>query len=179
MKRTMIYLGCALAVAGCSMSSEEDGLENAIRENLASRGEVKQVEMTKQDADRMSGFAVVRATGGTGDSRLNCSATRDPAKGASYFNWRCVPAIDETMISQMEATIRQSLAAQATVQEVEMTRQDDDHMTGYATVTDAGGNEIRTNCTATRDNDDQGNFSWQCQPADGAAAAPAEEAPAE
>lgn len=173
MKRTMILAGCALAAAGCSMSSQEDMLENSIRENLASRGEVKQVEMTKQDAESMRGFATVRAAGAAADSRLDCTATRDPAKGASYYNWRCVPAIDETLLTQMETTIRQSLAAQATVQEVEMTRRDNDHMAGHATVRDAAGNEIRANCTATRDNDDQGNFSWECRPP-GQEAAPAE-----
>ena len=168
MKRIAIYLGCALALAGCT--SEEDKLENAIRENLSSRGEVKQVEITKQDADHMAGFATVRVTGGTADSRLNCTATRDPAKGASFYNWRCVPTIDEAMITQMEATIRTSLAAQANVQQVEMTRQDDDHMTGFASVRDAGGNEIRANCTASRDSSDQGNFSWECRPAEQGAA---------
>ena len=175
MTRIAICLGCALAAAGCSISSGEDGLENSIRENLASRGEVKQVEMTRQDADRMTGFAIVRAAGASADSRLDCTARRDPAKGASFYNWRCVPAIDEAMLTGMEATIRESLAAQASVEQVEMTRQDDDHMTGFAIVRDAGGNRIRTDCTAARDNDDQGNFSWQCRPADdGGGAAPAE-----
>ena len=175
MKREAILLGCALAAAGCSMSGQEEALENSIRENLGSRGEVKQVEMTKQDADRMNGFAVVRASGAPADSRLDCTATRDPAKGASYYNWRCVPAIDEALLTQMEGTIRQALAAQASVQEVEMTKQDANRMTGFATLQDPAGNEIRTNCTATRDNDDQGNFSWECQAADGSGgAAPAE-----
>jgi hypothetical protein len=172
MKRTAIYLGCAL-VAGCSMGSQEDALENSIRENLAARGAVNQVEMTRRDDDHMNGFATVRANGAAADSRLDCTATRDPAKGASYYNWRCVPAIDEVLLTQMEGTIRQSLAAQATVDQVEMTKQDDNHMTGYATVRDSAGNEIRANCTATRDDDDQGNFSWQCRPP-GEDAAPAQ-----
>jgi len=172
MKRLAIYLGCALA-AGCSMSGQEDALENSIRENLAPRGEVKQVEMTRQDGDHMRGFATVRPAGAAADSRLDCIATRDLAKGAVFYNWRCVPAIDEALLTQMEATIRQSLAAQAEVQAVEMTRRDDDHMTGFATVRDAAGNEIRANCTATRDGDDQGNFSWECRPP-GEEAAPAD-----
>lgn|GEM_PF-3051330 len=177
MRKIAIGLGCALAAAGCSMSSEADRLENAMRETLAARGEVKQVEMTAQDADRMTGFASVRPAGASADSRLNCTATRDPAKGAAYYNWRCVPAIDEALLNEMKQTIRTALAAQATVQQVEMTRQDDDHMTGYAIVRDANGNEVRTNCTATRDNSDQGNFSWECRPP-GEGAAAADTAPA-
>jgi hypothetical protein len=174
MKRLAIFLGCALAAAGCSMSSEEDRLENAMRETLAARGAVKQIEMTKQGDGRMTGFAVVQPANGA-QGRLDCTADRDPAKGANYYNWRCVPAIDEALLTQMEGTIRQSLAAQASVEAVEMTRQDNDHMTGYATVRDAAGNQIRANCTATRDSGDQGNFSWQCRPpGEDAAPAPAD-----
>jgi hypothetical protein len=177
MKRIAICIGGALAAAACSMSSEADRLENAMRETLAARGTVQQIEMTKDSDSHMSGFAVIRAANATADSRLNCSADRDATKGENYYNWRCVPTIDEALLTEMENSIRQSLSAQATVETVEMTRRDDDHMAGYATVRDAGGNQLRTNCTATRDNSDQGNFSWECQAAgQGAdeAAAPAE-----
>jgi len=165
MKRIAIGLGCALAVAGCSMASDEDRLENAIRENLSARGEVKQVELTKGEGNNMAGFAVVRVAGSNADARLDCSATPDTTKSDNSYNWRCVPSIDEALLTQMEGTIRTALAAQATVIEVDMSRQDNDRMTGFAVVRDAGGNEIRTNCTATRDDDASGNFSWECQPA--------------
>jgi beta-lactamase superfamily II metal-dependent hydrolase len=172
MKRIAIFLGCALACAGCS--SPEDQLENAIRNELSSRGTVEQVELTKQDANRMTGFATVRANGVV--SRLNCTATRDGGQG-SHFTWRCIPTIDDAMLRQMEGTIRESLTRQqVTVDQVQMTRQDDDHMTGFANVHDAAGNLARTNCTAGRAAD--GTFSWQCAPGDGAQAAAPGEPPA-
>lgn len=160
--------GALLMLAGCA--SEEDQMENAIRENLASRGTVKQVELTKTDENNMAGFAVVQTA--TGEGRMNCTAQRT---SGSNFNWRCVPTIDEAMLTQMENTIRQSLAEQATVLAVDMSRQDDDHMTGYAQVRDADGDEGRVNCTAARETGGNGNFNWECAPA-GAQAAPAEAA---
>lgn len=167
MKALTISLGYALLMlAGCA--SEEDQLENAIRENLASRGTVKQVELTKSDDNNMTGFAVVQTA--TGEGRMNCTAQRTEG---SNFNWRCVPAIDEAMLTQMENTIRQSLSQQATVLAVDMSRQDDDHMTGYAQVRDGDGTEGRVNCTAVRETGGTGNFNWECAPA-GAEAAPAE-----
>jgi len=162
MKAHMIALGAALFIGGCTMASEEDQLENSIRENLSSRGEVKQVELTKSDNDNMTGFAVVRTTAGV-EGRMNCTARRTEAAGTN-FSWRCVPAIDEAMLTQMEATIRQNLSDQAEVLDVQMTRQDDDRMTGYAQLRDASGNEGRLTCTGARDSTEAGNFDWECVP---------------
>lgn len=171
MKRIAIILGCALAVAGCTMASDEDRMENAIREELTKNGEVKQVEMTRAGDDRMTGFAEIRTRDGT-EGRLNCTATRDATKGSNYYDWRCLPAIDQRVVDGMETTIRQELSRQAEVVELEMTRQDDSRMTGHALLRDAGGNEVRTNCTATRENEASAQFNWRCQPGD-AAEAPA------
>jgi hypothetical protein len=158
MKKVAILLGCTLALGACS--TEEDRLENAMRETLSARGEVKQIEMTKQDQDRMTGFAVVHPAGGR-EGRLNCNANR--TSGTS-FNWRCVPAIDEAMLTDIENSIRENLARQGTVEEVEMTRRDDDNMAGFARLRDSYGAEGRFNCTAARDAGDQGNFTWRCLP---------------
>ena len=171
MKRIAIYLGCALALAGCS--SDEDRMENSIREELSKNATVKQVEMTRASDGSMTGFAEIRTADGA-EGRLNCTATPDAAKASSY-NWRCLPAIDQRIVDGMEGTIRESLARQAEVSEVEMTRQDDMRMTGHALLRDGNGNEIRTNCTATRENEASNNFNWRCNPADSpAAATPAE-----
>lgn len=174
MRRFAILLGCALAATACT--SQEDQLENAMREELTKRGNVQEVEMTRQDENRMTGHATVRnAAGQTG--RLTCNATRDPTKGTAYYDWRCIPAIDEALLTQMETSIRQSLAQRGEVVEVDMRRQDDDHMTGFVRVRDAEGAEVRANCSASRDTGDQGNFSWRCgEGADSGAAAPAQEA---
>lgn len=171
MKRIAIYLGCALAVTGCSISSDEDRMENAIRAELSKNGTVKQVEMTRQ-GDNMTGFAEIQAADGSG-GRLTCSATPDTAKAGSY-NWRCLPAIDQRIVDGMKRTIRQSLAQQAEVREVELTRQDDMRMTGHALLRDDNGNEVRANCTATRENEASNNFNWRCAPAGSPSTAPAE-----
>lgn len=171
MKRLAIYLGCALAAAGCSMANDEDRMENAIREELSKNATVKQVEMTRGGDGGMTGFAEVRTADGS-EGRLNCTATPDAAKASSY-NWRCLPAIDQRIVDGMENTIRQTLAQQSEVIAVELTRQDDMRMTGHAVLRDGNGDEVRTNCTATRDNEASNNFNWRCQPA-GSPAAPAD-----
>ena len=126
--------GALLMLAGCA--SEEDRLENAIREKLAARGTVKQVELTRSDENHMTGFAVVQAA--TGEGRLNCTAQRTQG---SNFNWRCGRRSTRRCSTQMESTIRQSLAEQATVPARTMSRQDDGHMTGYAPIRDDSGTE--------------------------------------
>jgi hypothetical protein len=47
-------------------------------------------------------------------------------------------------------------------------------MTGHALVVDNNGDEIRANCTVTRENEASNHFNWRCAPADSAAEAPAE-----
>jgi hypothetical protein len=170
MKRFAICLGCTLAIAGCSMQSDEDRMENAIRAELSKNANVSEVEMTRQ-GDNMVGFAEVRSADGS-EGRLTCTATPDTGKAGSY-NWRCLPAIDQRMVDNMENTIRQSLAQQGDVREVELTRQDDMRMTGHAVVRGGDGNDVRANCTATRENEASNHFNWRCTPADAEAAAPA------
>jgi hypothetical protein len=160
MKRTAIFLGCALALVGCS--SEEDRLEDAMRNTLASRGNVQEIEMTRENENHMAGFARIQATNGR-EGRLNCTADRDPAKGASYFNWRCVPAIDDALLREIEQSIRQDISQRGTVQEVRMQKRDEDNMTGHVLASDASG-QVRLECTATRESGEAGNFNWRCDP---------------
>jgi hypothetical protein len=161
-------LGAAMTLTGCTVASEEDQLENAIRENLANQGTVQEVELTKTDENNMTGFVQIRENSGR-SGRLACTAQRTTG---SNFSWRCSPAIDEQVLTEMENVIRQELAKQATVVSVDMTRQNDDnHMSGTAVVRDQAGTEVRANCTAERDSTNIGSFNWECQPAEGAAPA--------
>lgn len=177
MKSIGIFLGCAFAlvVVGCSMSSNEDQMENAIRNELSKQGTVNQVEMT-QEGDNMVGFAELRSNDGS-EGRLRCTATRDATKSGSY-NWRCLPTIDQRVIDSMTNQIRQSLAQNGEVTQIQLTRQDDMRMTGRATVRDPSGNEIHANCTVTRENEGSNHFNWECQPAD-SSSQPSSEEPAE
>jgi hypothetical protein len=165
MKRIAAYLACALAVTGCSMSSDEDRMENAIRAELTNTGStVSQVEMTRQ-GDNMVGFAEVRGADGS-EGRLTCNAAPDTTKAGSY-NWRCLPAIDQRMVDSMENTIRQSLTEQGTqVVSVELARQDDMRMTGHAIVGDGNGGQARSSCTVERENEASNHFNWRCGPAE-------------
>jgi hypothetical protein len=178
-KPVLSILGLSvIALAGCNIASQEDQLENSIAASLSNQGEVKQVELTKQDDDNFTGFALIRDRNGR-EGRLNCTARRTTG---SNFDWRCSPTIDESVVTEMEGIIQTELARQATVLEVNMTRQDDNRMTGFARLQDGSGTEIRTNCTATRDAAGTANFNWRCQPGEGGeqveaptpAAAPAE-----
>lgn len=161
MRGFAIGLG-ALALTACnfSFSTDEIGVENAIKENLSSRGEVLEVDMTRSDDDHMTGFARVRGQQGR-ESRLNCTAERQAA-GATNFTWRCTQVLDAALIDETEAAIRNTLQSQATVLDVQLSRRDDDHMTGFAMVRDSNGNEGRMECAADRQTD--GTFNWRCDP---------------
>lgn len=165
-----IALGALLGLAGCTIASEEDQLENAIRDGLSNQGTVQEVNLTRQDENNIIGYAMLReASGRTG--RLACTAQRSEG---SNFNWRCSPAIDETVVQEIETAIRTNLSAQADVVSVDMARAgDDNNMTGTATLRDGEGNEMQVPCSARRT---QGaNFDWRC----GEDAAPADAAGAD
>ncbi|HEX8192856.1 MAG TPA: hypothetical protein VF552_08140 [Allosphingosinicella sp.] len=148
------------------MESNENRLENAIRANLANQQtEVQSIEMTEGEDGNMTGFAMVREASGR-SGRLNCNAHRE----GDNYNFRCSPAIDEAVLTEMEGLIRRELEQQAEVIEVDMQRHNDDnHMRGHVVVGDGAGNRARLACTATRDATNIGTFNWQCAP-EGAAA---------
>lgn len=159
MKTHMIAASLALALTACSAQSDEDQLENTIREGLAKQGEVQQVELKKQPNGSMTGFAMIREANGR-VGRLTCSA--EPA-GSAKYNWKCSPAIDEKTIKEMEDIIRAELSKRGPVLQLEMKRQnDDDHMSGYAVVHDEAGEEFRLTCSATRNADKGASFTWEC-----------------
>jgi len=181
MKRFAIAIGCLLATAGCSFSvgGEEDALENGIRDHYNTMNTtVSEIELTKEGPDRMTGFAQIRGPDNI-QRRVNCSATRDTTKGASNFNWRCLPALDQAALDELKTTIRTNMAQRGEVRQLELNRQDDNRATGFVVVGLADGSEGRANCTASRENPDSTNFNWECVPAEGGAAAAPAEAPAE
>ena len=159
MKALAISLGLGLALAGCNVSSEEDQLEESIRNNLSAQGNVQQVELSRQDENTLTGFAILRDQNGL-EGRYSCTARRTEG---TNFNWQCQQQIDDQIIQRMENNIRQELAQQAEVLQVELSRQDDNRMSGYALLRDQSGMEVRTNCTATRNASNAANFNWECQ----------------
>jgi len=160
MKALAISLGLALAVTACTVESEEDQLENAIRNQLASQGNVLNVELTRQDDNNMNGFADIRDNEGRA-GRLNCSARRT---AGTNFQLNCLPAITDEIVQEMENNIRTNLAQQAEVLQVDLNRQDDMRMTGFALVRAGDGTEVRAACTATRQNPSSRMFNWECNP---------------
>jgi len=161
MKAFAVSLGAMLALSGCTIESEEDQLENSIRQNLSAQGNVQQVELSRQDDNNLRGFAVVRTAEGV-ESRYNCTARRTEG---TNFQWNCLQTIDDQVITRMENNIRQELSNQAEVVQVELSRQDDNRMSGYALVRDEGGSEVRMDCSATRQDPASTNFRWECAPA--------------
>jgi len=159
MNLAVMSIGLSLAAAPPA-NADEAVIEDWIRAELASQGEVLQVEMTRRDADHMTGFADIRDNEGR-EGRLNCSAQRTEG---TDFQVRCLPAITEQILQEMEDAIRTSLAEQAEVLEIAMRRQDDMRMAGFARLRDADGTEVRTNCTAVRENPQSRLFDWECEP---------------
>ena len=159
MKRVSMAFGLALALGACSAQSDEDQLENTIRENLSSQGNVQQVELTKQANGNMTGFAIIREPSGR-VGRLNCTAR---STGESKYDWKCSPAIDASALKEMEAIIRAELSKRGPVLQLEMKKQgDDNHMSGFAVVHDETGQEFRLACSATRDPGNVASFTWKC-----------------
>ena len=64
----------------------------------------------------------------------------------------------------MESTIRDALAPQGEVRQVELRRQDDNRMSGNALVVTPDGTETRLECTATRPSMETTQFTYQCNP---------------
>ena len=165
MKAFAISLGMALAVAGCTVQNDEDQLEGAIRNQLESQGNVLDVQMTRQDDNNINGFADIRDNEGN-QGRLNCTARR--TEGTNY-QFNCLPAITDREVQQMETNVRNMLAPQGEVLEVDLTRQDDMRMTGFARLRGPDGTEVRTNCTTTRQNPASRQFNIECNPGEGGA----------
>lgn len=92
----------------------------------------------------------------------------------------CTPAVDTQVIDQMEEAVREGLAAQGTVKQVELTRESDDRMTGFAIVEprDAPGTEARFTCTAEREGETGSQFNWRCTPPGGGSETGSEAQPA-
>jgi hypothetical protein len=174
MKAFAISLGAVALLAGCS-GSEEQQMENAIRTGLSNQGEVQQVDLTPQADGNMAGFAVIRGRDGN-VVRVNCSANRTQGR---EFAWRCqAPPRSPQTLENLKNQIRQSYAGDATVLQIELNWQDDDHITGFVRLRDRAGNEGRHVCTATRDHANPGNLPWQCVPEGANAAQPGAQQPA-
>jgi hypothetical protein len=175
MRAVLVSLGAAALLAGCA-GSDEQQMENAIRAGLGNSGQVQQVDLTPQADGNLTGFAVIRGQGGN-ELRVNCSANR--TQGREYA-WRCTPpARNPQVLENLKTLIRQSYAGQATVLNIELTWQDDDHITGFVALRDSAGNEGRHLCTATRDPANPQNVPWRCAAEDGASSAQAAEPAAE
>lgn len=92
MKTKTMSLCAFLVVTACAASAEEE-VETAIRERLAERGTVLEVDVTHEDDDRMTGFAVLRNRAGM-EVRMSCTVEREGEKSLMNegFSWRCQPA---------------------------------------------------------------------------------------
>ena len=92
MKTEAILLITLLGLTACS-ASDEDEVKTAIREGLAQRGTVLQVEIVRRDEDHMTGFAILRNHAGD-EVRMNCTVERESVSTMMNegFSWRCLPA---------------------------------------------------------------------------------------
>jgi hypothetical protein len=190
MKGFALLLGGTLLIAGCT-EAEGPFVDNLVRQAAADagRGNVQQVQMTKQGDGTYSGFATVRGADAQ-LARLNCTARR--TEGRNY-EARCVQALDEVLLNQLKAEIRRSFTAQGiTVVALELTAQGDDRVTGHADLRAPNGEQGRMACSGARE--PSGRFPVNCRPPvtpipggetaqpapdEGAEAAAPEEAPAE
>jgi hypothetical protein len=161
MKGFALLLGGTLLIAGCT-EAEGPFVDNLVRQAAADAGAgngvVQQVQMTRQGDGSYSGFAMVRGTDAQ-VGRFNCTARR--TEGRNY-EARCAHAVDEVLLNQLKAELRQSFTSQGVaVLALELSRQDEDHISGYVDVREASGAEGRLPCTGTRT---PSGFPVNCRP---------------
>lgn len=79
----------------------------------------------------------------------------------------CSFSLGDSQENTLANNIREELTKNGVaVQDVQITRQDDDHMNGFADVRGADGTEGRLACTATRDaTKGSAYYDWRCRPA--------------
>lgn len=84
---------------------------------------------------------------------------------ASLVLAACNVSVDDGMIDNVENSVRQGLAAQGNVKQVELSRAGEGRMAGYALVelNDPPGVEARFTCTAERQGDGM-TYDWECVP---------------
>lgn len=171
MKGFALLLGGTLLIAGCGQA-EGPFVTNLVRDTLASNGNVQQVEMTKQADNSYSGYANVRLASGA-TTRFNCTAHRQG--NTNNYQARCRQSLDQALLDELKADLRRSFTSQGlTVLQVELNRQDEEHVTGYADVRDRSGGEARLPCSGTREAN--GRIPVECRaPATQTAQPPAEE----
>jgi hypothetical protein len=150
MKTAAISLSAAcLLFAGCRGESEEQFIQNAVGNTLASNGNVQQVSMTKGADNNYSGTATVRRADGR-SVPYDCTARRNAA--AAQIEVRCLQAIDQALLDELETNMRRTLEGQrVNVGEIEFTRRDAANITGFAQVSDpATGETARLTCSGAR-----------------------------
>jgi hypothetical protein len=173
MKGFALLLGGTLLIAGCGQA-EGPFVNKLVRDTLAPNGNVQQVEMTKQSDNSYSGFATVRLASGA-TTRFSCTAHRQG--NSNNYEARCRQTLDQALLDELKGDLRRSFTSQGlTVLQLELTRQDEEHVTGYADVRDANGGEARLPCSGTREA--TGRVPVQCRaPTTQTAQPPAEEGP--
>jgi hypothetical protein len=179
MKALSISLGamCVL-LAGCGGDSDKQAAEGMVRAALVGQGNVQQLDLSKQSDNNYAGIATLRMPDGQ-TVRLNCTARRTGSDANANFTADCGQVIDQALIEQLKANMRRSLEQQSlTVADIQLTKQDEDHVTGFAQVSDTNtGESARLVCTGARQTG--GRILARCDvpggPAQDAAPAPAEE----
>ncbi len=150
MKNLALSISAAcLLLAACNREDEGQFIHNAVGNTLASNGNVQQVAMTRGADNNYSGTATVRRADGR-SIPYNCTARRDAA--ARQWQIRCLQAIDQVLLDELETNMRRSLEGQQlTVGEIEFTRRDENNVTGFAQVSDpTTGETARLVCGGAR-----------------------------
>ena len=162
MNFALLMIGLAVLPAPPSAGDDVETVEQAIRQALvADAAVVFLVEMRRVDADNLAGFADIRDAEGH-EGRLGCTARRSQPDS---FDFNCLPMITDQVVTEMEGDIRNTFAAQdQQVVRIDLDRQDDMRMAGYALVRGSDGTEVRTHCTVLRERPESRTFNWTCEP---------------
>jgi hypothetical protein len=144
----MLGATCAF-LAGCNRESEDAFIQRGVSNTLESHGNVQQVAMTKGANNNYSGTATVRRADGR-SIPYECTANRNQAE--QQWDIRCLQAIDQALLDELEANMRRSLEGQRlTIAALELTRRDANSVGGFAQVSDPEtGESARLVCSGAR-----------------------------
>ena len=162
MNPALLMIGLAFFAPPAPADGDIESVEQAIRRELvADAAVVFRVEMERVDADNLAGFADIRDAEGH-EGRMGCTARRSQPDS---FAFSCLPMITDQIVAEMEGNIRNSFAEQnQQVVQIDLDRQDDMRMNGYALVRESDGTEVRTLCTVLREEPGSRTFNWECTP---------------
>lgn len=165
MRAFVFLVGAAALLISCNSNSEQNRVESGVRNLLSEQGNVTELSMPKQGDGTYGGRAALRTADGA-TTHLNCTAARH----GDGFMSNCVQIIDDALLEQLKASLRRTFVGRGlTVLDFQLTKLDEDRISGHIDLRAPDGQEARLPCTGGRPASGAGPVSVNCVRPTGAA----------